>query len=273
MVLEADPKHIATCISDFNLGGCRKALTPRVKPGGQDAGESIDSPALPPSMHTMFRSGVMRLAYVAQDRPDISEAIKCLARAMASPKVEHLEGLKRLVRYCAGRPRAELRYYVQSEPSVVQIYVDSDWAGCTESRKSTTGFVAMIGGHLVRHNSTLQTVVGLSSGESEYYALCRGAATGLGILSHLKDLGIEYGLVCNSDSSAARAVASRKGLGRIRHLHTRFLWMQSQVSAGNLRLACVKGTDNPADILTKAVTSALMDLHCTRMNLYFNTEG
>ena len=87
--------------------------------------------------------------------------------------------------------------------------------------------------------------------------------------SHLRDFGYEFGLLCNSDSSAARAVASRKGIGRIRHLHTRYLWMQNQVSAGNLRLGTVKGVDNPADILTKCVPGALLDRHFSKMNLHF----
>lgn len=121
----------------------------------------------------------------------------------------------------------------------------------------------------MRLNSTLQTAIGLSSGEAEYYALCCGAATGLGLLSHYRDLGVEYGLNCHSDSSAARAMASRKGLGRIRHLHTRYLWLQNQVAGGNLRLASVKGTENPADILTKAVLHAVLDGHCEKMGLAF----
>ena len=266
--IEADPKHIQSCIEDFNLTKCRRAATPRVK-ADASRGDLFESPPLPAIEHTQFRSIVMRLAYVAQDRPDLSESIKCLARHMAAPTVEHQETLKRLVRYCSGRPRAELRFHVQKLPPIVQIFVDSDWAGDVQSRRSTTGLVAQMGGHLVRHNSTMQTAIGLSSGEAEYYALCRGAATGLGMCSHLKDFGYEFGLLCMSDSSAARAVASRKGLGRIRHLHTRYLWMQNQVSAGNLRLGTVKGVDNPADILTKAVPGATLDRHLVSMNCHF----
>ena len=110
------------------------------------------------------------------------------------------------------------------------IFVDSDWAGCLTTRRSTTGLIAMLGGHCVKHASLLQSQVGLSSGEAEFYALCRGAATGLGLVSYLADLGVNAMLRCHSDSSAARAVASRRGLGKLRHVHTRFLWLQSQVA-------------------------------------------
>ena len=156
----------------------------------------------------------MRLAFVAQDRPALAETVKCLSRDMAAPTEGSLSELRRVVRYCKAKPRAELRFYVQTRPSTtVEVYVDSDWAGDTLRRRSTTGMVAMIGGHCIRHASLVQTAVGLSSAEAEFYALCRGAASGLGLIQYLGDLGLDYSLRCWSDSSAARSVAARRGVG------------------------------------------------------------
>ena len=215
------------------------------------------------------------MAYVAQDRPDVSEAIKALTTKMSSPKESDLGDLKRLVRYLRHRPRAELRFYRQSLGSAVflDVYVDSDWAGCLTSRRSTSGLVAMIGGHCIKHASLLQTQIGLSSGEAEFYALCRGAATGLGLIAYLADLGIEAMLRCHSDSSAARAVASRRGLGKLRHVHTRFLWLQSQVAQKALQLRSVHGPQNPADALTKPLSEAELYRHCTSMGLSFDVSA
>ena len=111
--------------------------------------------------------------------------------------------------------------------------MDSDWAGDVLRRRSTTGFVAMLGSHCIKHNSLMQTAIGLSSAEAEFYACCRGAATGLGILSYCGDLGCVPELVLHSDSSAARAVASRRELGKLRRVHTRYLWLQQQVATKN----------------------------------------
>eukprot|EP00959_Pyramimonas_sp_CCMP1952_P182190 3809454-Pyramimonas_sp.AAC.1 len=58
----------------------------------------------------------------------------------------------------------------------IRVYVDSDHAGCAVTRKSTGGFVAMLGHHVVKHGSNLQSTVSLSSGESEYYALVKGGS-------------------------------------------------------------------------------------------------
>ncbi len=100
--------------------------------------------------------------------------------------------LKRLARYYIYRPRAEFIFYVQAVPkTTVEIYVDSDWAGDVLRRRSTTGMIAMIVGHCVRNGSYVQTAIGLSSAEAEFYALCRGAAVGLGLLQSLGDLGLD----------------------------------------------------------------------------------
>ena len=91
----------------------------------------------------------------------------------------------------------------------------------------------MVGGHAVKHSSNLLGATGLNVSECEYYALTHGAAHGLGLRSYTTDLGFEMSLEILSDSSAARAFASRRGLGRQRHVQTRFLWLQ-RVAAAHL---------------------------------------
>ena len=100
--------------------------------------------------------------------------------------------------------------------------------------------------------SCLQTLVALSNGEAEYYALICGACTSLGIQSHYQDWMIDVPIQIYSDGSAARSVARRRGIGgRPRHLQTRHLWLQSRVALGHLKLDVVAGEKNPADTVTK----------------------
>ena len=74
----------------------------------------------------------MRCAYLAQDRVDISEAIKCLARAMSKPKAGHMTQLKRVARYVEGVPRKALQYSAQEPTRAhMEVHVDSDCAGDT----------------------------------------------------------------------------------------------------------------------------------------------
>ena len=126
----------------------------------------------------------MKASYLAQDRPDLSETVRLLAQSMSCPREADMVETKRLGRYLHGRKRAWLEFPlgwpsagVQSQrpPSgKLHVHVDADWAGDPLSRKSVSGFAAIRGGCLIKHNSLTQTAVGLSSCESEYYALCRG---------------------------------------------------------------------------------------------------
>ena len=70
----------------------------------------------------------------------------------------------------------------------------------------------------------------------------------------MADLGFEMSLEIKSDSSAARAFASWRGLGRQRHVQTRYLWIQERVAAGHLSRQKFKTTQNIVDILTEAAS-------------------
>ena len=67
------------------------------------------------------------------------------------------------------------------EPKPIDIYVDSDYAGCPRTRKSTSGGCAMIGAHLVKSWSSTQNSISLSSGEAELYAMVKGIGAGIGM--------------------------------------------------------------------------------------------
>ena len=133
----------------------------------------------------------------------------------------------------------------------IQVDVGSDWAGEHTTRRSTTGMIIRRGKHMLRHSSTLQSTRALSSAEAEYYALTKGAAYALGIQSHFRDWGVELKILIRSDSSSGLSFSSRRGLGRMRHIQTRYLWLQERVAAKHLRLEKVRTDMNPADILTK----------------------
>ena len=109
----------------------------------------------------------------------------------------------------------------------------------------------MLGKHAIKHWSSTQPSVSLSSGEAEFYGVVRGAGQGLGYQALLKDLGIDIPLRMWTDSSAALGICSRQGLGKLRHLDTHTLWVQQAVRSKRIELKKVLGEENPADLLTK----------------------
>ena len=133
----------------------------------------------------------------------------------------------------------------------ITVIVDTDFAGCGITRKSTTGLGALLGRHCVKTLSNPQSTVSLASGESEFYGLVKAGQVGLGLKALLEDCGIQCGVTLKSDSSAAWSYACRTGLGKMRHVQTRFLWIHERVANGDLNIEAIRGKANPADLMTK----------------------
>ena len=109
----------------------------------------------------------------------------------------------------------------------------------------------MFGSHCVKSWSSTQQVIATSSGEAEYYGMVKGASNGFGISGMLRDSGVNIGVAILTDSSAAKGIASRRGLGKVRHIELAQLWLQDQVARGRVRIEKLRGEDNFADSLTK----------------------
>ena len=109
-------------------------------------------------------------------------------------------------------------------------------------------------------------MIGLSSAESEYYALAKGGCSGLGLQSLFADWNLELQLSLHRDSSSAKAIASRRGTGKsTRHIQTRMLWLQERVAAKHLRVVKVASQSNPADMLTKALGRSKIEEFCAEI--------
>ena len=113
----------------------------------------------------------------------------------------------------------------------------------------------MFGNHALKSWSTTQQVIALSSGEAEYYSMVRGGSMGLGINAIANDLGMSFKVVVKTDASAAKGIASRKGLGKDRHIDVSQLWLQDRGSEGDIAIEKVSTHINLADALTKHVDS------------------
>ena len=92
-----------------------------------------------------------------------------------------------------------------------------------------------------------------------YYGIVKASSVGLGVKAMMADLGFDLDLEVLTDASAAKGIASRRGLGKTRHVAVHFLWVQERVKNGDLVVSKVWGGDNPADLLTKYLTRDKMD--------------
>ena len=137
-------------------------MTPSVKKRLEEV--LLTSPQLDALQTRQYRSVVMRAASLSQDRPDLSYSTKELARDMQKPTEQSMTNLKRLGRYLKTPPRLVQLFIEQtSTASVVRldVYGDSDHAGCLKTRKSTTGMVLMHDTHCLKVSGHTQSRISL----------------------------------------------------------------------------------------------------------------
>ena len=129
--------------------------------------------------------------------------------------------------------------------------VDSDWATDKVGRRSTSAGVAQLGGCTMFTYSRTQGSPAMSSAEAEGNALGSGACEGLFICGVAKELGMESKLALNSDSTSMTSQHTKMGLGRMKHVELRFLFVKDLLKRERLTLNKIPGTDNPADLGTQ----------------------
>ena len=165
---------------------------------------------------------------------------------MANPTAHAWKALKRLCRCYRSAPRLVHEYQKQS---VEGIYV------YTDTRKSTSGGVVMLGQHTMKHWSSTQTSTALFSGEANFAGVIRGSCQGLGYQALSEDLGIKASPGVWTDSNVAIGICSRQGLGKMWHLDIHILWIQQAARSKIIDFRKVLGEENPADLLTKHSSS------------------
>ena len=127
----------------------------------------------------------------------------------------------------------------------------------------------MIGLHCVTHWCRGQAVIALSSGEAEYYSLVTLVAEMCGVNSLAKDWNLEYKFGINMDATAAIGMAGRRGLGKVKHVHTVFLWIQERLQELKAVVKKQHTSDMLADILTKFLPRESLEKLLRRMGYVY----
>ena len=248
----ADQQHIDKVI-DWCCGG-KPTTVRKIGPGSKSIGKSVKEAAneLDAEDRARYRTMVPTAHYVAADRPDIQYTTGVLMRSLEAPTVLQQLQLHRLGVYLQTVPTLVWRFDFQKMPCEVYVEVDSDWAQCQRTRRSTGGGLVFWGGHCVDSYCAQQHSVALSSAEAELHEIVQGAARGL-FLRHILETMLPQApvVVVATDSSAAHGISHRLGSGRVRHLEAKELWIQEKVRDKQVRVVKISTSNNRADLMTK----------------------
>ena len=117
----------------------------------------------------------------------------------------------------------------------------------------------MHGDHVLCTWAVTQAVQALSTGEAEFYAVLKGTVEALALTAMCEELGFALRPPrVGSDSTAAKGACTRHGLGKLKHLDLKPLWIQEAVRAGRVVLVKEDTESNFGDLMTKHLAEARM---------------
>ena len=197
-------------------------------------------------------------------RPDISQAVGVVSRYMHDPGKGHWQAVKWILRYILNTVDVGLVFEQDGkiDQSVVG-YCDSDYAGDLDKRRSTTGYLFTFAKAPVSWKSTLQSTVALFTTEAEYMAVTEAVKEAIWLQSLLEDLGVgQKHITVHCDSQSAIHLAKNQVFhARTKHIDVRYHFVREILEEGNIHLQKIHTTENPADMMTKVVTTVKFK-HC-----------
>jgi hypothetical protein len=218
-----------------------------------------------PVFKTEYQSKVGSLNFLSNGtRPDISFAVGYVARFASNPNQEHLDAVHHTFAYVAGTRKLGLNFRKQSPQddakNLVKGFVDSDFANCEDSRRSTTGFVFIMSGAPISWSSKRQATVAQSTMEAEYFAASEAARDAVWTRNFMNDLklsGISIDAVpLYIDNNCALKLSRNPEFhARAKHIEAKHHYIREKtMETKEIDTMRVDTKDNLADILTKSLS-------------------
>ena len=141
IVYQHDPRHVDVLVKDLGLEHGNSVQTPATP----DVTEEEKSEPLSQNQHHRYRSQAARCLFLCQDRADTTFIVNDLCQKMSNPNQQSLARLKRLARYLKSQRQWEQVFEYGKMAEELTVFTDSNWAGCKETRKSSSAGVVMLG--------------------------------------------------------------------------------------------------------------------------------
>lgn len=206
---------------------------------------------------TNYRRNIGCLRYLLHTTPDLAFSVGVLSRFMHSPRESHGNALKQCLRYLRGS--AEYGLVFERSPCKIPRlmgYSDSNYNTDPDDGRSTTGHIFYLGRSPITWCSQKQDTVALSSCEAEFMAGTEAARQAIwlrDVLSEVTGLPREKVTIKIDNQSAIALTKNPVFHGRSKHIHSRYHFIRECVERELIEVEHVPGTEQKADILTKAL--------------------
>jgi ribonuclease HI len=202
-------------------------------------------------------------------RPDICYAVGTVSQYNSNPGDPHWKAVKQIMRYLKGTKNYSLKY--ERDGNDVHAYTDADWAGDSDNRRSTTGYVFRLGNGAISWNSRRQPTVALSSTEAEYMALTEAAKEAIWLKKLLSKLGY-YSLknpfhIFSDNQGAIDLGRNPIHHSRTKHIDIRHHFIREQIQAKEMEVEHCGTDEMIADVLTKGLAKQKHQYFAERLGL------
>jgi len=242
-------KYVGEILDKFQMKDCNPASTPTefgLKFHKDLEGKKVDS--------TLYRQIVGSLMHLIGTRLDIMYAVSLISRFMESPTEMHLLAAKRILRYLQGTKDFSL-FFKANEKSELIGFTDSDYTGDQDSRRSTSGYIFMLGTRPVSWSSKKQPIVTLSNTEAEFVAATSCACQAIWLRRILEELQLkqEGATTIFCDNSSAINLSKNPVLhGKSKHIDVKYYFLRDLCNEGKFELKYCPSEEQLADIFTKS---------------------
>ena len=206
-------------------------------------------------------------------RLDICYAVGLVSRYQSNPGKAHWQAVKRIFRYL--QMTKNMKLYFGLDELEIKGFTDADFAGDTDDRKSTSGYVFLFGGTAVSWLSKKQGCVAKYTMEAEYIACSTAVSNAVWIKHFVDSLKLDMhdrpvNVFCDNKSTISlikSGVNSSKG----KHIDVNYHYIQDIVERGEIKVHFVPSADMMADPMTRGLTLNQFRVHVTGMELRGNS--
>ena len=260
--------YLKDVLKRFGMEDCKPVATP-VEPGKKFTMLKDEKEAFPNVQ--MYQAAIGSLNYAAiATRPDLSVAVGMLSQHMRNPSQKHWSGVKRDLRYIRGSIDFGLRF-TYSDEFVLSGFADADWAGCVDTRKSTSGEFFKLGNNPISWRSKKQSIVALSSCEAEYVSLCSATQEVVWLRRLLKSVGFTQNnpTTMYEDNQGAICLSKKsKDHSRTKHVDVKYHYTREIIEKNIVTLKYCPTGDMIADTLTKGLPKPAFEKFRAEMGVH-----